>query len=91
MAINGVWLGEERECEDACLLMGEGGGVGENVVNGGPFALILVCTGFETEGLVGEDAVLREKHELRRIGFGIEIAHDDKVGVQARCTHGIGV
>lgn len=34
VAVSGVGLSEEGECEDAGLLMGEGSGVGEQMVDG---------------------------------------------------------
>ena len=34
VAVSGVGLSEKGECEDASLLMGEGSGVGEEVVDG---------------------------------------------------------
>ena len=40
VAMGGVGFGEEGEGEDAGLLVGKGGGVGENVVEDGPFALV---------------------------------------------------
>ena len=42
VAMCGVGFGEEGEGEDARLLVGEGSGVGEQMVNRGPFALVFV-------------------------------------------------
>ena len=42
VAMSGIGFCEEGECEDASLLMGEGSGVGENMVKDGPFTLIFV-------------------------------------------------
>lgn len=86
-----VWLGEEGEGEDACQQVGEGSGMGENVVNRGPFSLILIGARFKIDSPVSKAAALSEQLELRRISFGIEVAHDDEVGALARCTYRIGV
>ena len=91
VAMGGVGFGEEGEGEDVGLLVGKGGGVGENVVEGGPFALVCVGAGLESGGAVDEAMAAGEEFELRGVGFGIEIAHDDEVGVLPDSTDGVGV
>lgn len=43
----GVFFYEERQIKYVCLGVGEGGGEGENMVDGCPFSLILVCAWFQ--------------------------------------------
>ena len=71
--------------------MGEGSGVGENVVECGPFALIFVGARSEFGGTVDEVMAASEEFELRGVGFSIEITHDEKVGVLSFCAHRVGV
>lgn len=61
--------------------MGDGGGVGEDVVERGPLALVLIGAQWEFGCPVDEVVVSGEEFELWRTGFGIEIAHDDEVGM----------
>ena len=42
VAVSGVWFCEEGQVQDACLLVGKGSGVGENMVEDGPFTLVFV-------------------------------------------------
>ena len=42
VAMRGIRFCEEGEGEDTSLLMGEGSGVGENMVKDGPFTLIFI-------------------------------------------------
>ena len=86
VAVAAVRLCEEWQGQDACVLMGEGGGVGEDVVERGPFALVLIGALWELGCSVDEVVVLGEEFELWRMGFGIEIAHDDEVGVLPLCA-----
>ena len=71
--------------------MGEGGGVGEDVVEDRPLALVLVGARLESGGAVDEVVGAGEEAELGRVGFGIEVAHDDDVGVVAVLAHRVGV
>lgn len=73
------------------MLVGEGGGVGEDVVESAPFALIFIGAGSEIGGMVGEKIAVGEELDLRGARLCVEIAHDDDVGVVAVGEDGIDV
>ena len=89
VAVSRVGFGEEGESEDACLPMGEGSGVGEQMVNRGPFALVFVGAWFESGSTVDEAMTACEELELGGVGVSIEIAQDEEVGVVATGSHRI--
>ncbi len=64
VTVAAVWLHEEWQGQDACVLMVEGGGVGEDVVERGPFASVLVGAWWELGCPVGEVVVVGEEFEL---------------------------
>ena len=86
-----VGLDEEWEGEDARVDGGEGGGVGDDVVEGGPESLVFVSAWFECVGLVGEVALVGQLAELGRVAIGVEVAHDDDVWMAAKGVDGVGV
>ena len=90
-SVCGVTFEEGREGEDACLLVGKGSGVGEDVVKNGPLALIFVGAWLQLGCAVNEVMTACEEFELLGVSFCIEITHDEEVGVLSACTHGIGV
>lgn len=91
VAVSGVWFCEEGQVQDACLLMGKGSSVGENMVENRPFALILVSARLEFGSTVDEVMTAREKFELLGVGFSIEITHYEEVGVLSDGSYRIRV
>ena len=89
VAVSGVWFCEEGQVQDACLLVGKGSGVGENMVENRPFALILVSARLEFGSTVDEVMTAREKLELLGVGFSIEITHNEQVRVLSDGSHRI--
>ena len=86
-----IMFEEEWEGKDASLLMGEGSGVGENMVDGGPFTLVFVGTRLKFSRSVNEVVTPCKKFELWGVRFSIEITHDDEVGVLSDGSYGIRI
>ena len=59
-----IMFEEEWEGKDASLLMGEGGGVGEEMVDGGPFTLVFVGAWLKLGSTVNEVMTPCKKFEL---------------------------
>lgn len=91
IAVDRVGFSEEGEGEDACLQMGKGSGVGENMVDGGPLTLIFVGARLKFGCPIDEVMATGKKFELWGVGFSIEITYDEKIGVLPDSTNGIRV
>lgn len=87
----GVALEKKRKGKDSGLLMGKGGGVGEEMVDSGPLTLVFVGAWLEFGSTVNEVVATGEQFQLLGVCFGIEIAHDEEVGVLSFSTYGISV
>ena len=65
--------------------------MGKDMVENRPFALIFVSARFEFGSAVNEVVTAGEEFELWGIGFSIEVAHDDEVGMMSDSTNRIYV
>ena len=63
-SMSAITFKKEWQGKDAGLLMGEGGGVGEEMVDSGPFTLVFVGAWLKLGSTVNEVVTPREKLEL---------------------------
>ena len=87
------WVGfnKKREVEDLGMLRSEACRICQNMIYGGPCALVFVGARLELCCLVGQDSFLCERLELWSVLFSVEVSHDDEVGLLSGKADGVDV